>query len=148
MAKKRKFNDGGQFDGPEIVAKGRVNIDPTFNLSRLGREGGAGGDMGGGLGGGMGGGAPSQRMMPLGKPPMPEQSRMAMTPAVLRQQPSPVGKLAGDRGATGYGGSFRMGFAEGGKAKAKPVKKMAKGGSVSKRADGCCSKGKTKGKMV
>lgn len=33
----------------------------------------------------------------------------------------------------------------------KPVKKMAKGGSVSSassRADGCCIKGKTRGKMV
>jgi hypothetical protein len=29
----------------------------------------------------------------------------------------------------------------------KPIKK-AKGGSVSARADGCCSKGKTRGKMV
>jgi hypothetical protein len=28
------------------------------------------------------------------------------------------------------------------------AKKYAKGGSVSSRADGCCSKGKTKGKMV
>ena len=28
------------------------------------------------------------------------------------------------------------------------VKKMAKGGSASKRADGCATKGKTKGKMV
>ena len=30
----------------------------------------------------------------------------------------------------------------------KPVKKMAKGGSASARADGCCIKGKTRGKMV
>jgi hypothetical protein len=33
----------------------------------------------------------------------------------------------------------------------KPVKKMAKGGSVSsasKRADGCATKGKTKGRIV
>jgi len=29
-----------------------------------------------------------------------------------------------------------------------PLKKMAKGGSASKRADGCCTKGKTKGRMV
>jgi hypothetical protein len=29
----------------------------------------------------------------------------------------------------------------------KPIKK-AKGGSVSARADGCCTKGKTRGKMV
>ena len=32
--------------------------------------------------------------------------------------------------------------------KGKPKTKMAKGGSASKRADGCCSKGKTKGKFV
>jgi hypothetical protein len=29
-----------------------------------------------------------------------------------------------------------------------PIKKMAKGGMASKRADGCCSKGKTKGRIV
>lgn len=28
------------------------------------------------------------------------------------------------------------------------IKKMAKGGSASSRADGCCIKGKTRGKMV
>ena len=30
----------------------------------------------------------------------------------------------------------------------KSVKRMAKGGSVSSRADGCCTKGKTKGTMI
>ena len=30
----------------------------------------------------------------------------------------------------------------------KPVKKMAKGGSASSRADGCATKGKTKGTMI
>lgn len=30
----------------------------------------------------------------------------------------------------------------------KPVKKMAKGGSASSRADGCAQRGKTKGTMV
>jgi hypothetical protein len=30
----------------------------------------------------------------------------------------------------------------------KPVKKLASGGSASSRADGCCTKGKTRGKMV
>ena len=30
----------------------------------------------------------------------------------------------------------------------KPVKKMAKGGSASKRADGCAIRGKTRGKIV
>jgi hypothetical protein len=29
-----------------------------------------------------------------------------------------------------------------------PEKKMAKGGTASSRADGCCVKGKTRGKMV
>ena len=28
------------------------------------------------------------------------------------------------------------------------IKKMAKGGSASRRADGCCSKGKTRGRFV
>jgi hypothetical protein len=35
-----------------------------------------------------------------------------------------------------------------GKHKGQPLTKMAKGGSVSKRADGCATKGKTKGKFV
>ena len=42
-------------------------------------------------------------------------------------------------------------FKKGGSVKKKPAKKYASGGSVSnasKRADGCCSKGKTKGRMV
>jgi hypothetical protein len=30
----------------------------------------------------------------------------------------------------------------------KPEKKMASGGSASSRADGCCVKGKTRGKMI
>jgi hypothetical protein len=49
---------------------------------------------------------------------------------------------------TGMGvrGGFR--FKEGGEVKKKP-KKMAKGGSTaSKRADGCATKGKTKGRFV
>jgi len=32
--------------------------------------------------------------------------------------------------------------------KSDATKKMAKGGSASSRADGCCIKGKTRGKMV
>jgi hypothetical protein len=39
---------------------------------------------------------------------------------------------------------------KGGKVKKKPMatKKMAKGGSASRRADGCATKGKTKGRFV
>ena len=48
----------------------------------------------------------------------------------------------GPRGSVGLGG--RVNFKKGGK-----VKKMAKGGSTaSKRADGCATKGKTKGRFV
>jgi hypothetical protein len=48
----------------------------------------------------------------------------------------------GRRGAIGAGASIP--FKKGGK-----VKKMAKGGSTaSKRADGCATKGKTKGRFV
>lgn len=46
--------------------------------------------------------------------------------------------------------SRRNGNAKGGKVKMAyggKTRKMAKGGSVSKRADGCCSKGKTRGRM-
>jgi hypothetical protein len=32
--------------------------------------------------------------------------------------------------------------------KGQPVTKLAKGGTASSRADGCCSKGKTKGTMI
>jgi hypothetical protein len=34
------------------------------------------------------------------------------------------------------------------KHKGQPLTKMAKGGSASKRGDGCATKGKTKGKFV
>ena len=42
------------------------------------------------------------------------------------------------------------GMKKGGKIKKKPmaVKKMAKGGTASKRGDGCATKGKTKGRFV
>jgi hypothetical protein len=151
--RKRKFAEGGPVGAEdEIIVKGKrpaAIIDPSqFDLSRFGGMGGmaSGPAMTPGV---VGGGSGSQRLSPLTPPPAAVRSRMSMTPAVLRQPAPPVGKLTGDRGATAYGGRFRMGFAEGGKAKAKPVKKMAKGGSTaSKRGDGCCSKGKTKGKFV
>ena len=53
----------------------------------------------------------------------------------------------GQKAGTGVGVRGRMSFKKGGAAK-KPAKKMAHGGSASKRADGCAIKGKTKGRMV
>jgi hypothetical protein len=41
------------------------------------------------------------------------------------------------------GKGTKLSLAKGGK-----TKKMAAGGSASKRADGCCTKGKTKGRFV
>jgi len=149
--RKRKFAEGGPVGAEdEIIVKGKrpaAIIDPSqFDLSRIGSPSGMG--IGSTVGGGGGGGG-SQRLGPITPPAAPARGKPTISPAVLRQPAPPVGKLTGDRGATAYGGSFRMGLAEGGKAKAKPVKKMAKGGSTaSKRADGCATKGKTKGKMV
>lgn len=54
----------------------------------------------------------------------------------------------GRESGTGFGGTLRIPYKEGGEVKKKP-KKMAKGGSTaSKRADGCATKGKTKGRFV
>ena len=75
------------------------------------------------------------------------------------------GRPRGETVGTGYGASFSMpigkkllkGRAKGGSIDGEPTggkkpskaKKYAKGGSTaSKRADGCATKGKTKGRMV
>jgi len=164
MARKktRKFARGGEIEvADDIVVKGKrapsvMEELSNFNLSRIG--GGVG--MGGGLGTGMVGGAGmGQRLAPMGSAPMPASNRMPVTPAVVRQAPSALGNIMGDKGAKGYGvrGSFR--FKEGGKADGEPTggkkrtkaKKYATGGKVSaasKRADGCATKGKTKGRFV
>jgi hypothetical protein len=151
MARKkmRRFAEGGNFSASdEIVVKGRRPREEisTFDLSRIGGSGGLGGGMLAGVAntdGGMDGG---QRLDALTPPPRPVRDRMAVQPAVVRQAPSALGNIMGDRGAKAYGakGSFR--FKEGGK-----VKKKASGGKVSsasKRGDGCATKGKTKGRFV
>jgi hypothetical protein len=169
MARKktRKFAGGGTLEAAsdEIVVRGKrgpsmMDELSNFNLSRIG--GGSG--MGGGLGTGMVGVADSQRITDLGPAPMPaSKGRMAVMPAVVRQGPSSLGNLMGDKGAKAYGATFRGGFAKGGKVtpaeavhmheknmhKGKKPTKFAKGGSAaSKRADGCATKGKTKGRFV
>ena len=84
--------------------------------------------------------------MPLRPPPMP----LRPPPMPLRPPPGaemgPPPMMARDammsrRRPEGMGPNR----AKGGPIKAK---KYAKGGSVSSRADGCATKGKTKGKMV
>jgi len=51
-------------------------------------------------------------------------------------------------GAPKYKGVPAMGKIETGDTPFTASQGMKKGGSVSKRADGCCIKGKTKGKML
>lgn len=156
MARKkmRKFAEGGASD--EIVVRGAPKV-AQVDLNALDRLMHSSNGLG--LGGGMTGmgGGNSQRLASLGAAPMPVKGRMAVAPAVLRQRASTLGDLMGDKGAKAYGASFRMGYAEGGKAGDEPTggkkrtkaKKYAAGGSTaSKRADGCATKGKTKGRFV
>lgn len=102
-----------------------------------------------------------QRMTPLSAPTM-ASDRSMFSPAVISQPQSTLGDLAGARTPTAYGASGRFSFKKGGKVspieavhkheknmhKGKKPTKFAKGGAASKRADGCATKGKTKGRFV
>ena len=158
MAKKTKRYDAGG----EIVVTGRRSSPEisTFDLARIGGSGGLGGGMASGMsgsGGGGGGGASSQRLAELSAPAGITRGRAAIVPAVIRQPQTTLGNLAGARSPKGYGATFRGNFAKGGKAEGEPTggkkkskaKRYATGGSTaSKRADGCATKGKTKGRFV
>lgn len=162
MARKKtkRFDDGG-----EIVVRGtrdnRLDFDTLDQIMRgvggggLGGYGGGFGGMGGGYGGG-GGGASSVRSTPMqtpkqkvkfGKIPTPAGNVYGATVPVSDRASLGLGLgrgVIGQQGQPLAGANFRMGFKKGGK-----VKKMAKGGSTaSKRADGCATKGKTKGRFV
>ena len=147
MARKKakRYDDGG-----EIVVSGSRAEDARV-LDRMMREPsfvGGGGDFGGGSlgdrfgGDSGGGGGSSNSKVSVGKVRTPVGK-------VFGLRDIPVGKGSFDFGASPMdggkvGGTFRTSFKKGGK-----VKKMAKGGSTaSKRADGCATKGKTKGRFV
>jgi hypothetical protein len=151
MARKRvkRYDDGG-----EIVVTGqRENQVDMDTLDRLMRSRG-----GSGVGGG-GGGVPSQRFTSTTMPVSKNNVRFgkigtAAGPVYGAEYGGEnfsigagLGKgLAGKQGAPMFGATGSLRFKKGGK-----VKKMAKGGSVSsasKRADGCATKGKTKGRFV
>ena len=78
-----------------------------------------------------------------GMPRRPMMEDIMTAEQVPANRAAPI--MAGDVGAMmGRGAQDGVsGMKRGGK-----VKKMAKGGSASKRADGCATKGKTKGKFV
>ena len=149
MARKRvkRYDDGG-----EIVVTGNrreAEVDMS-TLDRLMRGTGGGSAYGGGFapgeGSGSGGGRSNQRLPNLAYN-VPKGDRLALVPTIVRAPSSELAAIMGDKAPRGYGAKFSTTFKKGGAAK-KPVKKMAHGGSASKRADGCCTKGKTKGRRV
>ena len=139
MKRKKRYADGGGVD-EELVVEGMR--PQNFNLASLARgsaSGGMGPSMPGG-GGGMPapamGSAPARAPMPIGR------TAGYLGPTIRGEDGSRVSLGVGRRGAIGAGAAIP--FKKGGK-----VKKMAKGGSTaSKRADGCATKGKTKGRFV
>jgi hypothetical protein len=136
---KKRYADGGGVDEELIVEGMRPQ---NFNLASLNRgpsSGGMGPSMPGG-GGGMPapamGSAPARAPMPIAR------TAGYLGPTIRGEGGERVSMGMGRRGAIGAGASIP--FKKGGK-----VKKMAKGGSTaSKRADGCATKGKTKGRFV
>lgn len=97
--------------------------------------------------------------LPSRKPMIPPQMMAEMAAKAQANMPAagatPMGAAPdmGGRFGTSDRGENTKEFKRGGKVKKKPtaVKKMAKGGSASsasRRADGCATKGKTKGRFV
>ena len=149
MKRKKRYAGGG-----EMIEVTAPRIPDSVDLSSFGPGGGMATYSLPGAREAMG---PALPMAQAPMSPPPPAARAAAT----RPAPLPIARTAGYLGPTirGEGGervSMGMGrrgaigagasipFKKGGK-----VKKMAKGGSTaSKRADGCCTKGKTKGRFV
>jgi hypothetical protein len=145
MARKKvkRYDKGG-----EIVVSGSRAEDARA-LDRMMREPsfvGGGGDFGGGMRGGMGDGmgGSSDTIVPRSLRAPARSTGPQLTPTAIKQSRSTLGRLTGTAAPKGYGVNLKIPFKKGG-----AVKKMAKGGSTaSKRADGCATKGKTKGRFV
>ena len=155
MARKkmRKFAGGGMESADDIVVKGKRSRQEmsNFDLGRLNRAIGMDRDLGARMGRDMNmvsGGVPitPRSNFSVGKVNTPAGSVYGPRFATDRFNiGAGLGRGAiGQTGAPVAGISGGMRFKKGGK-----VKKMAKGGSTaSKRADGCATKGKTKGRFV
>jgi len=104
-------------------------------------------DLSGGFGGSTGSGSTAARI----------------TPTAISQPRSMLSNLTGDGPPKGYGFKLTKKFKKGGKLtdltgdgkvtradvlKGRGVPGFKKGGSASKRGDGCATKGKTKGRLV
>ena len=142
---KKRYADGGTVD-EELVVEGMR--PENFDLEGLSRARVMGPSMPRGGGGGGGGGMPAPAMSSApARAPMPvgrtgPRGASYLGPMYRGEDGSRMSAGVGPRGSFGVG--LDMPFKKGGK-----VKKMAKGGSTaSKRADGCATKGKTKGRFV
>ena len=136
MKHKKRYADGGMVD-EEIVVEGMR--PENFDLETLSRARAMGPSMprGGGRAAAMTPSRDADRRMP----PIARTAGY-LGPTIRGEDGERVSFGVGRRGAIGAGAAIP--FKKGGK-----VKKMAKGGSTaSKRADGCATKGKTKGRMV
>ena len=145
MKRKKRYADGGMVD-EEIVVEGMR--PENFDLEALSRARAMGPSMPSGARGGGGRAAamtPSRdadrrASLPVGR--TGPRGASYLGPMYRGEDGSRMSAGVGPRGSFGVG--LDMPFKKGGK-----VKKMAKGGSTaSKRADGCATKGKTKGRFV
>ena len=73
----------------------------------------------------------------------PKPASLAPVVSTRPPAPAPTGPMTPVRGGGMAPASVATMMKKGGK-----VKCMAKGGSASKRADGCATKGKTRGRMI
>lgn len=125
--------------GDEIVVTGQRRAQPDaasdFMLERMMRDSSALGNMGGGMGGG--GGRRPITSDPLSAPASTSSAGPRITPTAISQPRSTLGTLTGTNPPRGYGVKMSTRFKKGGSVS-----------SASKRADGCATKGKTRGKMV
>ena len=125
--------------GDEIVVTGQRRAQPDaasdFMLERMMRQPVLG--MGDGMGGGGGGGRRPITSDPLSAPASTSSAGPRITPTAISQPRSTLGTLTGTAAPRGYGVKMSTRFKKGGSVS-----------SASKRADGCATKGKTKGRFV
>ena len=125
--------------GDEIVVTGQRRAQPDaasdFMLERMMRQPVLG--MGDGMGGGGGGGRRPITSDPLSAPASTSSAGPRITPTAISQPRSTLGTLTGTAAPRGYGVKMSTRFKKGGSVS-----------SASKRADGCATKGKTRGKLV
>ncbi len=140
MKRKKRYADGGMVD-EEIIVEGMR--PENFDLDTLRRARAMGPSMPSDGGGGMSASMTPSRGADRRSSFLPvARTAGYLGPTYRGEGGERVSIGRGRQGDIGVGASIP--FKKGGK-----VKKMAKGGSTaSKRADGCATKGKTKGRFV